>query len=284
MMITVYWARRAIRSVMTLCLVLAWLRMGPVAQEAAQQIPEVRNPLAGNPEAIRQGKSLFHRDCAPCHGADASGGRGPDLISGRLTHGESEATLFRIISKGVPGTEMPGRDYKEDEVWMIIAFLRNLAATGGTRPDASILGDRQAGQEVFATSCSQCHRVNRSGGRLGPDLSRIGAARSIRYLTESIRRASKDVPRQYETVVAVTQDGKRIPGIRLNEDTFSLQLMDLQERFQFFLKEGLREVTYERRSLMPDYDEQVLSEKGLQDLLAYLQSLRGEERRMREKE
>jgi hypothetical protein len=85
-------------------------------------------------------------------------------------------------------------------------------------------------------------------------------------------------------VVAVTKDGKHIPGIRLNEDTFSLQLMDVQERFHFFLKEGLREVTYERRSMMPDYDEQVLSEKGLQDLLAYLQSLRGEERQMREKQ
>jgi hypothetical protein len=75
--------------------------------------------------------------------------------------------------------------------------------------------------------------------------------------------------------VAVTKEGKRITGVRKNEDTFSLQLLDQKEQFHLFLKKDLKEVIHERKSLMPKYDQRALSEKDLQDLLAYLDSLRG---------
>jgi putative heme-binding domain-containing protein len=271
------WASRSKTLTLMLCFILAWLLPAQLARPegAVLQSDEVENPLAGNSEAIKQGKIFFNRDCSPCHGIEARGGRGPDLISGRSTHREGDATLFKIISKGLPGTEMPGGSYKDDEVWMIIAFLRSLATIENAISRDQLVGDPHAGEKLFVEMCSQCHQVNRRGGRLGPDLSRIGAARSISYLTESIRHAGNDVPRKYETVVAFTKEGKRIAGIRLNEDTFSLQLMDQHEDFHSWLKKDLKEVIYERRSLMPDYNEQILNEKALQDLLAYLASLRG---------
>ena len=245
---------------------------------------EVQNPLAENPEAIQQGRMLFRFSCSHCHGLGASGGlRGPDLTGGRWTHGSSDAAIFRTISKGIPGTEMSGNELflVEEEVWSVIAYLRTLSAAS----TAPLGGDREAGKRIFFGSgaCSQCHMVNGKGGRLGPDLSRIGAARRTQHLAESIRDPSKqvtvrnplmDVTAGYQTVRVVTKDGRRITGVRRNEDSFSIQLMDQREQIYLFLKKDLREAVHERRSLMPEYTEQILSDKELQNLLAYLDSLR----------
>ena len=245
---------------------------------------EVRNPLAGNPEAIKQGRFLFRFSCSHCHGLGANGGpRGPDLTGGRWTHGSSDAAIFRTISKGVPGTEMPSNEVflLEEEVWSVIAYLRSRSAASA----APVGGDREAGKRIFFGSgaCSQCHMVNGKGGRLGPELSRIGAARRTQHLAESIRDPSKqitvrnplmEVTAGYQTVRVVTKDGRRITGVRRNEDSFSIQLMDQREQIHLFLKKELREAVHERRSLMPEYNEQVLDNEELQNLLAYLDSLR----------
>jgi cytochrome c oxidase cbb3-type subunit 3 len=240
----------------------------------ATQENKIKNPITGPPQTIEQGRSLFRLACALCHGIDARGSRAPDLTSGRWAHGGSDAEIYRTIKLGVKGTEMPpvGGNLKEEEIWMIIAFLRSLRVDSGL----PVTGSREAGEKIFfgRGSCSRCHMVKGRGGRLGPDLSRIGAARSDRYLVESIRDSSQDIAREYETVVAVMRDGKRITGVRRNEDTFSIQLMDQTEQLRLLLKRDLQEVLYEKRSLMPDYGEQVLDKIELQDLLAYLDSLR----------
>jgi putative heme-binding domain-containing protein len=124
---------------------------------------------------------------------------------------------------------------------------------------------------------------------LGPDLSRVGEARSVPYLIDSIREPSKELssgmldpnnhyglPLVYDTVTVVTSGGQKIVGVAKNEDTFSIQLLDTNQRLQFFLKKDLKEVTHERKSLMPAYTEQMLKPADLQDLVAYLESLRGE--------
>jgi putative heme-binding domain-containing protein len=241
---------------------------------AANQENEVKNPLANDPQAVKQGQAIFVLSCAYCHGINArGGGRGPDLTAGRWLHGASDAAIFRTISRGVPGTAMPPCNCQDDEAWALIAFLRSLSIN----TSVPVAGDREAGKKIFmgAGACSACHLVNGQGGRFGPDLSRIGASRSPRHLIESIREPDKDIPAEYETVVAVTKEGKRITGVRKNEDTFSLQLLDQKEQFHLFLKKDLKEVIHERKSLMPKYDQRALSEKDLQDLLAYLDSLRG---------
>ena len=233
---------------------------------------EVRNPLAGNARAVDQGQHQFRLFCARCHGIDARGGdRGPDLTSGRWAHGGSDAAIFHTITTGVAATEMPGFNFTEEEVWGLIAFLRNLGA-GSSAPAT---GDPAQGEKLFAAMCSQCHMVHGGGGRLGPDLSTIGRSRSTRSLIQSIRDPNAEIAEGYETVVAVRNDGQRITGIQKNEDLFSLQLMDQQERLHLFLRKDLREVEHERGSLMPAFGEQSLKENQLQDLLAYLDGLRG---------
>ena len=245
---------------------------------------EVQNPLAGDPEAIQQGRVLFRFSCSHCHGLGASGGpRGPDLTTGRWTHGGSDTAIFRTISQGRPGTEMPSNDafLVEEEVWSVVAYLRSLSAASAP----PIQGDREAGERIFFGSgaCSQCHMVHGKGGRLGPDLSRIGATRRTQHLAESIRDPNKEITVRnplmevtsgYQTVRVVTQDGRHITGVRRNEDSFSIQLMDQREQIHLLLKKDLLGLVHERKSLMPEYTEQVLDNEELQNLLAYLDSLR----------
>ena len=252
------------------------------------QPTEARNPLANDPAAVREGASLFRANCSPCHGLNArGGGRGPDLTSGLWSHGGSDAAIFHSITEGVPGTEMPANVFEDSETWALVAYLRSVSM----KQPAPLNGDRAAGERYFwgKGACGHCHMVKGRGGPLGPDLTRVGAARSVEYLVESIRTPSKElsqgmsdpnnhygIPLEYETVTAVTRGGERVVGIAKNEDAFSLQLLGQDDELHLFLKKDLREVIHERRSLMPAYPEQTLGKQGLADLLAYLTSLRGE--------
>ncbi len=262
-------------------LIIAWNARS--AGVPGQEKPKAT--VAAKPAANRGGEALFRVNCADCHGLDARGGsQGPDLTASRAMHGESDAALIRTITKGVPGTAMPANDLTEPETRLVIAYVRALAA--GVHVE--ITGDREKGKTIFygKGNCTSCHMVNGQGGRLGPDLSGVGASRSIQYLIDSIREPSKELtegmgqlnsqfesPAIYETVTVVTQDGKRIIGVPRNEDNFSIQLLDTSEELHLFLKKDLKEVIHERKSLMPPYDENTISKAELQDLLAFLQTL-----------
>jgi putative heme-binding domain-containing protein len=235
------------------------------------------NPLGGDPQAIDGGKNIYRGRCAVCHGIDAKGYRGSDLTTGDWVHGGSDAQIFRTIARGITGTEMPGNgNMSEEEVWMVIAYLRTLSAPG-TAPVER--GDGGRGLEIFRAkakgNCGQCHMVNDQGGRLGPNLSRIGASRSVAALEREIRRPSEVLPVGFETLTVVTNDGRRIRGVRKNEDTFSVQLMTVNEELRSFFKRDLKEVVPEKQSLMPAYGPERLSEDELADLIRYLRTLRG---------
>jgi cytochrome c oxidase cbb3-type subunit III len=256
------------------------------ALQAAQELPP-SNPLAADPAAIKEGASLFRANCSPCHGLNAhGGGRGPDLTSGRWTHGSSDADIFRTISQGVPGTQMPANGFEDSETWAIIAYLRSLAPSVHTK----MPGDPAKGEKLFTGlgGCAACHMVNGRGGVLGPDLSRVGASRSIAYLIESIREPDKELsdgmldPNNhyglslvYDTVTVILKNGDKIIGVAKNEDTFSIQLLDTHQQLRLFLKRDLKEVLHEHKSLMPAYSEQMIKPAELQDLIAYLENLRG---------
>ena len=78
----------------------------------------------------------------------------------------------------------------------------------------------------------------------------------------------------YEAVTLVTRDGQRIRGVKKNEDEFSIQIMDMRERLQGYLKTNLTEVVSEPRSLMPVYGAERLNDRDLDDLLQFLGTLR----------
>ena len=246
-----------------------------------------KNPFSGDAKAAKVGESQFRANCAFCHGLGArGGGRGPDLTRAQKRHGNADADLFRTINEGVPGTAMPqngatqqGVGMTEEEIWQVISYIRSVQA----KAPAQIPGNAALGKELFygSATCSTCHMIEGKGGRLGPDLSTTGSARSTDYLVESVRNPSrrlaqgiseamKEFSQEYETVTVVTAEGTKFMGVVLNEDHFTLQMMDTREQLHLFEKGKLRSLEKSRESLMPAYDQKMLSDKDLQDLIAYL--------------
>jgi cytochrome c oxidase cbb3-type subunit 3 len=231
---------------------------------------------AASGEAVQEGKRSFRGRCARCHGIDGQGLQAPDLriSASRL----DDAEMFRIVRFGIPGTDMPagGPTIMPDvEVLKIVAYLRTLA--GAEAPGTPGRGNPANGEKIFRerSGCAGCHWVLGRGGRLGPELSRIGSARSRTFIAAKIRDPHGQVTVGFETVTVVTGDGGRVSGVRKNEDTFSIQLFDASERLHFFFKTDVREVITEARSLMPAYGRDRLSDAELEDLVAYLATLRG---------
>ena len=238
---------------------------------AAQDLP-VRNPLEGNPDAIRSGMGLFRGRCADCHGLDARGVRGPDITQ-VWASGRTDDGLFKIVKGGIPGTEMPANPRIFDqEAWQILAYLRTLAAPAPTDPPR---GNAENGQKIFGAMCASCHRANGTGGRLGPDLSRIGTARSRDMIVRRIRGSVEGFGQGYAPVTVTPPTGPPISGVKKSEDLFSVQIMDTGERIQGYEKDKMKAVENGVRSAMPVFSSNRLSDADLDDLLRYLQTLRG---------
>jgi len=218
------------------------------------------------------GLALYRLGCANCHGLDGRGAQAPDLVA-LLAGGVSDQQLFQTIRNGRPGTEMPASRGADQDVRQIIAYLRSLEPPAA--PPASAAGDPQKGERTFAAHCAACHIVDGHGGRLGPALSRVGAARSRAALIRKIRTPSEIITPGYEPVTLVLKDGRRIRGARKNDDLFSIQIMDQSERIQGYLKADLQQVIYEKQSLMPAFGPERIGTDELDDLVAYLSGLRG---------
>jgi cytochrome c oxidase cbb3-type subunit 3 len=232
------------------------------------------NPFANDPKAAEAGKSHFRINCALCHGLGAHGGaRGTDLTPAQKRHGNSDAEMFRTIHDGVAGTDMPpaigsvGVEMKDEEIWQVITYLRSVQVK--TPPPA---GDPAHGNTLFfgTASCSRCHMVEGKGGRLGPDLTGVAGSRSLDSLVESVREPSKQIVPGYETATVVTADGKDAKGYVMNEDRFSVQMMDTSENILLLDKGTLRSFEKSPVSLMPPYTASALSDKDLQDIIGYL--------------
>ncbi|MBS1817275.1 MAG: c-type cytochrome [Acidobacteria bacterium] len=245
----------------------------PVLRAQDTGEPPAVNPLSGNAVAIQTGMGLFRSRCADCHGMDARGVRGPDLTQ-VWASGRTDGGLFRTLRRGIPGTEMPsvGPRTPDDEVWKILAYLKTLAAPTATDV---VAGNSQNGERVFRTQCAGCHRANGTGGRLGPDLSRIGIARARNAIVRRVRGATEDFLDGYEPVIITLKNGQTVRGVRKNGDLFSVQIMDGRERIQGYLRADVKDVQPGKQSAMPVFGPERLSESDLNDLLAYLGTLKG---------
>lgn len=230
---------------------------------------EQRNPFEGDEVAIRTGTALFAARCADCHGPDAKGRLGPDLTQ-RWVRGETDESAFLIVRNGVPGTSMPPSVAPDNELWAIVAHLRSISVM----PPLETTGNPGRGRALFETECASCHQVRGAGGALGPDLSGIGAARSRAALITALREPSASVALGFRSVAFVA-DGERVEGAVKGEDAFSLQVVTVDGALRAFPKRELDGLTRGTRSLMPAFDATRLSDAALEDLLAYLGTLRG---------
>ncbi len=231
------------------------------------------NPLTTSAD-LKAGQQLFMGQCARCHGPKGEGGRGAVLAQSRLRHAPDDEALFIVIRDGIKGTEMPaGYAVDTRETWQLAAYVRSL----GRMASETVPGDPKHGQEVYRTKghCAQCHIVGGQGGSLGPELTEIGTRRSAAHLRAAVLDPASTLPEGFLQVRLVTHEGASITGVRLNEDTFTIQVIDLSGGLHSFFIDDLKELRRDvGKSPMPSFRD-VLAASEIDDLVAYLVTLRG---------
>jgi len=232
-----------------------------------------QNPYT-TPADLKRGEQLFQGQCAGCHGPKGEGGKGAFLAQQRLRRAPDEESLFLVIRDGVKGTEMPAAaTLTSREIWQLASYVRSL----GRLPPETVPGDPKRGQELYRTkgNCAQCHIVSGQGGSLGPELTEIGARRNVARLGAVLMDPEANIVEGFLQVRLVTADGRRITGVRLNEDTFTIQIRDLNGGIYSFAKGDLRDLQKEPgKTPMPSF-RATFSRAEADDLVAYLASLKG---------
>jgi cytochrome c oxidase cbb3-type subunit III len=240
-----------------------WLLSGLLAIDALAQV-------AGPDTAA--GKKIFESQCALCHGQTGTGGRGPNLNRAKLAKAPDDEALWKVISTGIE-PEMPGAwQLNPREVYSVGAYVRSLGAI----PPEALPGDPSAGERIFESKgCVGCHVIAGKGSGYGPELTDIGTRRNGAHLRQAILKPATLLPEGFLYVTAITQAGATIRGIRVNEDSFNIQIKDGRGQFHSFAKAELKELKRLRgETPMPSYAGS-FSATELDDLVAYLASLKG---------
>ena len=248
-----------------------FLILSAAARGALQQPPPAQPSPSATPD-VAAGKLIFEGHCALCHGIDGGGGRGPSLRRAKLTRAADDEALKGVIENGIP-PEMPEGWYlSKEEIASVAAYVRTL----GNVPPEVLPGDPARGKAIYERSgCSACHILAGEGSGYGPELTDVGARRGSSRLRETLQHPAKAMPEGFLFVEATVSSGQTIRGVRLNEDSFSIQLKDQQGRFHSFRKSELRDLKKLRgETPMPAYGS-TLSAAELDDLINFLASQRG---------
>lgn len=236
-------------------------------------------PNSAMPDSVIAGKTMFEASCVRCHGMDASGLTGPSLKRPKLSHATDLTSFTKVVIGGINGTGMPAHwDLTDTDCAHLYIYISYLRKQGMETPT----GDTAAGRLVYTKSiCANCHMYNGEGNGIGPELSNIGASRSPSYLRQAIVDPGAALPEStdlmngygfslYLPVKVITAEGKEITGLRVNEDTYTIQLKDLSNNYYSFNKADLAslEKMY-HTSLMPSF-KNVLTDKEIENLVALL--------------
>jgi len=222
---------------------------------------------------IDAGARLYRAQCAQCHGPNGDLIGGVDLRRGQFRRSTTNEDLARVIANGVPGSGMPPFALRPAEITALVAFMR-----AGFDPAARPVrvGDAARGRALFEgkAACNTCHRVHGAGPRVAPDLSDIGTARAPDALQASLLNPSSRMMPINRPVRIVMKDGTSLNGRRLNEDTYTVQIIDDKERLLSLVKADMRTYVVDTTSTMPSYAERLTPDE-IADVIAYLLTLKG---------
>ena len=229
--------------------------------------------VAGVACSQENGARLFRIHCSLCHGSDGNLVSGVELGHGEFRHATSDEDLVRIIREGIPETAMPSSTLTDAQARLVVNYVHALAM------EPTLEGDPARGRGLFEGkgNCRSCHRVRGEGSRLGPDLTEIGSSRRPQELARSILYPEAEIARENRAFRVVTKSGTTVGGRLLNQDSFTVQLIDTQERLRSFVKSDLREFGVVDQSPMPSYLGKLDSQE-VADLVGYLTSLKAAER------
>ena len=227
------------------------------------------------PAEIERGGQTFLAACATCHGADGDSIAGVNLANGTFRRATTDQDLINIIQRGIPGTAMPPSNLSTAQAALVVAYLRSLPATITTSKTTGLRGDPASGKVIYDAKgkCGNCHLVNGTGGFLGPDLSSMGLTRRSIELERALTDPSADIRTGNRSAIVVNRDGTTVVGRLLNQDTYSLQLIDARGQLWSFQKDRVRQWSVPDASTMPSYAE-TLTTQELADVVSYLATLK----------
>ena len=222
-------------------------------------------------EAIAEGLRVYTQQCALCHGPQGDTIDGIDLRRGVFRTATSDDDLRAIVTGGAAEGRMPAMALRDEELSGVIAYIRAGFDPSGI---AIKIGDPERGKVLFEGKgeCASCHRVNGIGPRTAPDLTSIGAQRTPSSLQMNLLDPATALLPINRPVRIVTRNEETVVGRRLNEDTYSVQIIDSQERLRSLLKTDI--VRYEI-SDAPSKQPTTLTSEEVADVVGYLLTLRG---------
>lgn len=222
---------------------------------------------------IDRGAALYSSNCQECH-ADGTGVPGVNLRTGQFPNGSTDADIMNAIRNGISGTMMPPHDFLAADLAALLAYIRFLAVD---RSNPVKLGDPVEGKALFngEGGCLDCHRVGDKGSRTALNLTDAGSLHPPSYLERALLEPDAVMAEMPESRLmrAVTASGKVITGRRLNEDTYSVQLIDERENLVSLQKSDLRSLTVVKESPMPSLKGKFTHDQ-ISDLVAYLTTLK----------
>jgi len=230
------------------------------------------------PGDIEEGGRLYRINCIGCHGPEGNLVTGIDLGRNRFRRVSSDEEIVDAIMNGVPGTGMPPNAITRLRSFNVVAYLRNMNATSGVRSVAAASGDAARGKALFEGkgACNSCHRVFGAGSRSGPDLSEAGLLLRAIEVETSILDPDASTSTASPPFRAVKKDGTVISGLLLNQDMFTVQILDANGALASIARSDLRESGLLKSSPMPSYRDKFTPQE-LADVIAYVGSLRGAE-------
>ena len=234
--------------------------------------------LYNTPFDINAGASYFEKQCSRCHGFDARGNdeTGAPNLTGTLKRASSSAGIYTILREGISGTAMMAVDPKvpDSQLWQLAAYIESLSREAAS---IAVNGSAEAGAVLLSETgeCLDCHMLAGQGGRLGPDLTNIGSELSPDELALALLEPSAEVAPRWWTVSLTDKNGVNRRGLRMNEDSFSVRIMDADSQLWSYPRTALSRIVRSEESTMPSYAAR-FDEAQIDDLVAYLYSLRPE--------
>ena len=224
-------------------------------------------------EQILAGATLYGVNCQNCHANSGDGIGGVNLAHQQFKRAVSDDDIRATIHAGVPGAGMPAfPSLKDEDLWSLVAYIRSGFDKSGS---PFKLGDKTRGKAVFeAQGCGGCHTPRGDGPHSAPSLSTIGLMRVPADLVRVINDPSKSMYPINRPVTIVTKTGRTIHGRRLNEDTYTVQVVDQDNNLLTLMKSDIKSFEKSNVSAMPSYAGKI-SDSDLADLIAYLVSLKG---------
>jgi putative heme-binding domain-containing protein len=237
--------------------------------------------LMGHAQTLPEGKGRaeFQRVCSSCHSVSMA-------TSQRMDQAQWTGVVNDMVSKGAQGTQ---QDFDNIVAYLAANYGKGTPPSAAPAPGptpapapavaplAAPLSEAEIAKAtglIKANGCLSCHQVDNMGSYVGPDLSEIGASRSAADIQAALVSPTKDVRPENRSARLVTKDGKTVTGRILNQDGFSVQIIDSSSQLRSFQKASLREFTIVTANPMPSYADK-MSGQDITDLVHYLSSLKG---------